>query len=390
MKNKKFLVCLIILFVMALIQSLIFVLPTSVIPVYNIIVRPAAYGILLAFTLIYWGIDLGCSRRKKPENAVLLTGALIYVVMLSFAVLAASFRQNYAIPDAGVFLENIWRYLPVAVMGEILRFQILKNTDKKHQLFVFILIVLVYSFTMLENAGEVAGGTWVHWVNLLAVTLLPICALNLFLTYVCRNGALIGIVSLHNAFALTLVCSPLLTDITRIVLAVFLCVAVIAMFFFCSAHAKIQKKRLKLHRSNTKWAISAASVLIAAVCVVFAVGILPFAPVAVASNSMKGAGADNFVRGDMLIVRKLSAEKAVKTLKTGDIIVYHSVDKDIIHRVIEIKTDFRGNTQYITKGDNREDADEEPVTMGQIVGIATFKVPLMGFPSVLLMELNTP
>jgi len=72
----------------------------------------------------------------------------------------------------------------------------------------------------------------------------------------------------------------------------------------------------------------------------------------------------------------------------GDIIVFHGGDKDIIHRIIDIKTDFYGNTQYVTKGDYNKDADDEPVKPDKIVGVAAFKVRYLGFLSVLIMELN--
>jgi len=369
-----------LLFVMALIQGLFFALPASIVPVYYTIIRPAAYMILLAFALFRLGIDLGYSRRKKRENAALLSGALIYAVILLVAVSAASFGKNYIMPNASVFFENVWRYIPIAVMSEILRFQIMKNTDNKHKPLMFALIVIVLSFTMSENA-----------FNYPAAVLPPVIALNLFLTYICGSGALIGTASLRSAYALTLVFTPPLPGATRIVLAASLCAAVIAMFLFCGIRAKRQKNGHKYRSSNTRRAIyAAAAVLAVAVFVVFGVGLLPLAPVAVASDSMKGTGADNFIRGDMLIVKKLSVDKAVKTLEVGNIIIFHSVDKDIIHRIIEIKTDFRGKTQYVTKGDGNDEADEEPVYPDRIVGVATFKVPYLGFLSVLLMEFNIP
>jgi len=386
MKNKKLFLSLILLFFMALLQGLVFVLPASVAVVYYNFIRPAAYAILLTFTLIYIGIDLGCSRRKKPANAVLLSGALIYAVMLLFTVSAASFRQNYAAPGAGVFLENAWRYIPIAAAGEILRFQILKSTDKKHKPLIFALAVMVFSFTMLENTGSAAADA-AHWARYLAATLPPIVALNLFLTHVCRSGALVGTVSLRCACALTLVFAPLLTDIARIFLAILLCVTVIAMFLFYKKYAdNKQKKRLRYRRDNTRWALYLTSVLIVTVCIVFGAGAFPFAPVAVASDSMKGAGADNFSRGDMLIIKKFEPDEAVKILQKGDIIVFRSGDKDIIHRIIEITHDFRGNTQYVTKGDSNNEADDYPVNPDQIMGVATAKVPFLGFPSVLLMR----
>lgn len=67
--------------------------------------------------------------------------------------------------------------------------------------------------------------------------------------------------------------------------------------------------------------------------------------------------------------------------KSGDVITFKSSDdpnKLITHRIIEVQQVDSG-VQYITKGDNNDAKDPQPVTPGNIVGEYTgFTIPLIG------------
>jgi len=85
-----------------------------------------------------------------------------------------------------------------------------------------------------------------------------------------------------------------------------------------------------------------------------------YSPLAVQSDSMIGDGQDNFAKGDLIIVRSLSADE-IKNLKVGDIIVFRDMVGGIralnTHRIIEVADDG-GYLRFITKGDNNPVADQ--------------------------------
>ena len=137
-------------------------------------------------------------------------------------------------PGAGAFFENFWRYIPIAVMSEILRFQIMKNTDNKRKPLMLALVAVVFSFTMLENN-----------FNHLAAVLPSVIALNILLTCACGSGALIGAALLRGSYALTLAFTPPLFGVARIALAVFLSAAVVAIFLFCGIRGLLAVEKLK-------------------------------------------------------------------------------------------------------------------------------------------------
>lgn len=76
--------------------------------------------------------------------------------------------------------------------------------------------------------------------------------------------------------------------------------------------------------------------------VCFVIGIFPYKPVAVISNSMY----PEFTRGSVLIVKKYNQDE----IKVDDIIEYELNGNLIVHRVVDVQREMFEN-HYITKGD---------------------------------------
>ncbi|WP_414469169.1 signal peptidase I [Methanobacterium sp. ACI-7] len=80
-------------------------------------------------------------------------------------------------------------------------------------------------------------------------------------------------------------------------------------------------------------------------------------------------------RGDVVIV-----EKNPDNIQVGDIVVYDAVwfPQPIIHRVIAIKNDSKGNILYQMKGDNLPVPDPELVSKNQITSKVVNIIPEIG------------
>ena len=73
-------------------------------------------------------------------------------------------------------------------------------------------------------------------------------------------------------------------------------------------------------------------------------------------------------------------------MKQYDIIEYKLGSNVIIHRIIKIEKTNDGEVRYITKGDNNNAADNKYVLEDQILAKVKFKIPVIGYPIVLLNE----
>ena len=96
-----------------------------------------------------------------------------------------------------------------------------------------------------------------------------------------------------------------------------------------------------------------------------------------------------FNKGDIIIL----LGKQPKDIKRGDIIVFRSGRPDpIIHRVVAVNS-AQGKFVFSTKGDNNKGqlkdfyTDETAIYESQVIGIAAFKVPYLGYVKILSVNL---
>jgi len=381
MKNKL-LFNFTILLVMALVQVSTFFLPRNLNTIYFAAIRPVTYLVLVTLTLLVIGINFGFNKKKDTATLVLIFGVVLYVGMLFFVGFFENFGRNPMLPSWTRFFINLWHYVPFVICSEVIRYQIIKNTDTKYRPLMIFAVVLVFSFVMMENLNNAQFFNRVGQVDYLMTTMLPIVVINFFLTYICTSGSLTGIILFRAAFSLIPVLVPILPNITPILLSILIYVDVFIMFIlydkFVYDSANKERRRLKSY----SWRGYIIPGLLLVMLVTFGFGILPIMPVAVASNSMKGS----FARGDIVIVKKLDTAHAEKTLQIGDIIQYKSNNIEIIHRIVGVTVDYNGNIQYVTKGDNNESSDLLPVKPSQVVGVAKNTIPVLGYPAVWLTE----
>ena len=59
----------------------------------------------------------------------------------------------------------------------------------------------------------------------------------------------------------------------------------------------------------------------------------------------------------------------------------------VIHRIIE-KKQKNGEFSFITKGDNNNTPDKEEVKENQLIGKVVFKIKYIGYPAILLHNLQ--
>ena len=359
-----------ILFSMAFIQLLSFFVAPADVQVFYSVIRPLGYFILLTVVLLFTNLEFGKTNRNKQMSlTILLMGSVVYIALLFLAALITNLGRN----PMTFSLSVVWQYLPFVIIGEIIRFQLVNNTPKKNNRIMLWAVTLVFAFTMINTNNAAFSGEYVigH--------LLPIIAVNFFLTYVCNGGALMGVLAFRSAYSLIPVFLPVLPNITTLVLAIITYFAVVVMLSLYNSYAREATPKIVLSRKSRGW-LYAAPVI--AVIVVAGFGLFPTAIVAVASDSMKG----EFNRGDMVVMKNLTTQQATEDLKIGDIIQFKEGSIYVIHRIIEVQNDHNGERQYITKGDNNQRADDNPVSPDDIVGVARYTIPYLGFPSVLFME----
>jgi signal peptidase len=113
----------------------------------------------------------------------------------------------------------------------------------------------------------------------------------------------------------------------------------------------------------------------------FVAGFFPVQPVAIMSNSMY----PEIKRGDVVLVQKIDHDD-IKNLQVGQVIEYVLENKAVVHRIVAIVNSSGGQLEFVTKGDNNKSRDPKSVSESQITGKVNFKIPYIGYPSVIFSE----
>jgi signal peptidase len=94
----------------------------------------------------------------------------------------------------------------------------------------------------------------------------------------------------------------------------------------------------------------------------------------VLSGSMAAEPEPMIKPGDVIIVNSVDAS----ALEENDIITFdRGGDTPTTHRIVDVQQQD-GQRHFITKGDNNEDADPQPVSPDQVIGRVMFTIPLIG------------
>ncbi|MBM7585931.1 signal peptidase [Bacillus pakistanensis] len=95
-----------------------------------------------------------------------------------------------------------------------------------------------------------------------------------------------------------------------------------------------------------------------------------YTPLTVLSNSMN----PHLESGDLTFVKRVAFDE----ISVGDVITFRvETDKFITHRIIQ-KTEKNGQAAYVTKGDNNNAEDANPVLKEQLIGKQVFTIPKVG------------
>ena len=139
---------------------------------------------------------------------------------------------------------------------------------------------------------------------------------------------------------------------------------------------KITNGRVLVKRKRLAVIIGTISVQFSLLLIYLVSGLGKYYIMAIGSESMTGT----INKGDAVIVHKKSRD-----YKKGYVIAFKVEGKVIVHRIVKIEITEKG-TFYKTKGDYNKSEDGWMLTEEDIIGRCAIKIPVIGWPSVVLSE----
>lgn len=326
----------------------------------------------------------GKSTLRNPLIALAAITAFSQILMSIFAGLFYGFGESpYSFSPTGMLQNFI--YATAALFGmELSRAWLINRFSRNHLIPKLVFIAVLYTFISIpltRIAGTGMDLETTQWVNATFFPALAESMLASYLAYVAGPTPAIVYRGMLQAF--TWFC-PVLPDLKWMTQALIgTGIPIVGLLITEKLHSPQGKKTARLKQREGKrlsvflWATTSITV---ALMILFTIGFLGFHPTVIISGSMSPA----IEIGDIIVVDEVSFEDIVE----GDVIEF--VDGEgtsIVHRVNRILEDGDSSRIFETKGDRNVTPDLDPVHPEQIKGKVLYRIPKIGWISIVVKEL---
>ena len=379
-KNKK---ATIVVILLILVYGLLaeFKLILSINNIYLYIINPIIWIALVVFLKKVLGKSYEVKKLKDDIISYSLIAVLAYIITYLISGLFITFGKNpYSRTLIGI-ITNLWIFAVPIIAKEYIRYKLINNVYEKDKIKIAVYISIVYVILEMGLRRIVTSTiTPLFIMETVAQILLPLIMKNLLYAYTAINSNYIPSIVYELGTNLYLWLSPILPNAPWIMTAIIDSVIPLILFLYI----RYEKNKKDIFRTKEKLMNSdPRSIIPLTICIVlaiwFAIGIFPIKPIAIATGSME----PELHVGDVAVIKKCTAND----VEEGDIIEYQMEGYTVIHR-IKSKTQKNGQFTFITKGDNNNTEDSEPVSEEQLIGKVIFKVRFLGYPAIWLHDLS--
>lgn len=331
--------------------------------------------ILLVIFKIFFGYEKDRHRYTKDIIYDTIIFLLIYfIIYYLFGLIVGYARTDNYLSWAGITKV----LLPIAIIiieKEILRYMMLRKSENSRLLIITTCLLFIFldiSTILIHTDFSSKRDSFLFF----ALTLLPSISTNVSFSYISlKTGykpALIYLLVM-NLYQYII---PIIPNPSEYIVSIIKLLCPMIVLYISYKTLKNPKPDLTEKKNPIlPWLIPAIVTLI---LVYFISGYFRYQAIAIASGSMS----PEIEKGDVVIVeKKIDKEK----LKEGMIVAYNYNEKIIVHRLIKIEQ-YKDTKYYYTKGDANNSEDDYYITEDMIIGIAEYKIPYIGIPTVWLNE----
>ena len=347
---------------------------------YTYIINPLFFiitALVLKFTITS---PYKTNKYKKTTIQYVIVTALTYSILLLISGLFLTYGKNpYSTTFKGITL-NLYSMGLIVFCLEYIRYKLINNVLKKDKKLIFILIVIVFTlkdidFMVLKDSINVY-----YLFKTIFAIIIPSIIKNSLFTYICAYTDYIPSFIYQLLLYLIQWISPILPKTPWVFMSIIDSVFPLILLLYCRYEITSNDKFFLYKFSNPIAPKGIIPLVIGVVLVIwFALGIFPIKPLGVATGSMK----PTINVGDLIIIKKCNAND----IEVNDIIEYTRKNYSVIHRVID-KYQLDGQIFFITKGDNNDSNDTDPVSEEQLKGKAIARIPYLALPTIWLDSLS--
>lgn len=374
----------IILYVSILFLILIGCLTLTVFIIPNFFQDSARIAIMIVWivlAIIAIPIENDHTRFKGKNEKIKTTLIIVIIYYILYFLLGLVFGYNKSPYSRNFFMiiKNLFYVVGLVALQDFVRTKLINNQRKKINYFLFTCIFVLVRLDYSEGIAVFSSGKQIF--EYISSVIIPEIAKGCVCSYLAITGGTLLVYAYSIPVALVQVLLPIFPNLDWFLTSVFDVLISVILFLYNNYEYTIKTNRLtrkEKKKINPIKTVPKLCLLLITVC--FVAGLLPIKPIAIMSYSM----VPTFSRGAVAISVKVK-QQDVDKLQIGDILHYKSENGDVIHRIIDKKTE-NGKIVFQTQGDNNNVPDANWVEPEQVIGCVKMYVPYVGYPSVWFSE----
>jgi len=366
-------------------QFVFLLIPGRNVVIFGQFIRPTIYIVLVTCCILYLGRSRHHIRKAYQANVAAILAFILYAFMIIMLSWIFTGGRNAMIPSASAVIRNIWSLAIPLILGEYLRFRLIKGARGKHKIFIIVIISLTYAFLNLEELRILLFNPSPDILNFLFGSLLPSLTISVVVSFVALQGSFFSVALVSFIYNLGGSFSPFLPNIERLVWSLVVCmlafvVGVIYYYIVDSGSSDRRKKTVRraAGQKSKNPVVTGIWMFSTGLLVAFVLGFFPIYPIVVLTGSMTGT-IDKY---SMVVMRRIPEGEAFARVQIGDILHFNYRSLEVIHRVIDFSINEEGVREYITQGDANESRDPLPLAQEDVLGTPIFNIPFIGYPNV--------
>lgn len=333
----------------------------------------------VSFLLLGYRFTKENNKRKNIRIIVIYEIVLYFFIYFGFGFLFG-FNKNIYSMNIVKMLMNVFAPILIIISSELLR-NIVIQSNKDKKLVIILITILLALFELVSYVNYYHIETTEGLFKMIACGLLPLIAKHSLLSYLTYHTGLKVSLIYRMVFGIYPYVVPIMPNygefITCLIEMIFPFIVFISASNIITKNEHVEKEVVV-----KKFGLTDAIVTVVFLVLISLVGgVFNHKLIAVASNSMN----PEFCRGDSVLIEKLNEDMK---LKNGDVISFDYNGRNTIHRIVS-KENKDGKIFYHTKGDNNNAEDNFLVPVDNIYGKVLFKIPYVGYPSILVNEVRS-
>ncbi len=329
--------------------------------------------------LFYHLIDINNNRKNFINSyevlSVILFTSIFYLIVYFVLGIPLGYSKNLLGTSKTLLYINIFRKFSTIVALTYLKHLYVNKLNvvkglKETVVYIFLFALLEANSLNVIHILSSLANVFDFLFNRLFILLLT----NTLSFYLIRKGGFLPAIMYESITNLPLLFLAVLPNVDNTMLTILtFCLVLITYLIVEYKIERVSNINKKKYREKTSLLGFLIVLGLNTSIVLFYFGVFPIVPVSIITNSMY----PEILPGDLVLVNK---NYEPEDIVVGTIIHFKKENYSVVHRVIEIETNGK-ETFYITKGDNNQSKDFNPVMTDSILGIVKHKIPYFGYPS---------